>query len=234
MDKPADMFSQENSSASSTANLIGKSIQADRENYDEFILYIDSEFGRFFDALESSGLLENTWLVVTSDHGELFERGIEGHSTAVLFQPVVHVPLLIFEPGRTSRLDINTPTSAVDLLPTLLHVTEQDPIDWSEGTLLPPFGETNPDRNVYTLQARSTAKHAPITEATAVLVKGRYKLVYYFGYKRLELVGERIELYDLEADPEELNNLYTPQHEIGAGLLHDLKSKLAEKNKPYL
>lgn len=236
VNKPVDMFSADTSSGSSTANPIGESIRQDRENYDEFILYIDSEFGRLFDALESSGLLENTWVVVTSDHGELFERGIEGHSTAVLFQPVVHIPLLIFEPGRKSRLDVYMPTSAVDLLPTLLHITEQKAVDWGEGAVLPPFAELTPDpnRNIYTLQARGTDRHAPITEATVMLVKGRYKLVYYFGYKRLEVVGERIELYDLESDPEELNNLYTPQNETGAELLRELKSKLAEMNKPYL
>ena len=236
VDKPPDLFSQDASPEASMAHPTDEMLREDRENYDEFILYIDSEFGRLFNALESSRLLENTWVVVTSDHGELFERGIEGHSTAVLFQPVVHIPLLIFEPGRSSRLDVYTPTSAVDVLPTLLHVTGQKAADWGEGLVLPPFGEANsdPDRSLYALQARSTARHAPITEATIMNVKGRHKLVYYFGYKRLELVGERIELYDLESDPEELNNLYTPQNEIGAELLREIKSKLTETNKPYL
>ncbi len=64
------------------------------------ILYADKEFGRFFDYLDSSGLLDNTWVVLTSDHGEMFERGIDGHDTEVLYEPVIRIPLMIFEPGR--------------------------------------------------------------------------------------------------------------------------------------
>ncbi|HVN16182.1 MAG TPA: sulfatase-like hydrolase/transferase [Anaerolineales bacterium] len=235
--KPSDIFSLDNSPEASMAHPNNEILREDRENYDEFILYIDSEFGRLFNSLESSGLLENTIVVVTSDHGELFERGIEGHSTAVLFQPVVHVPLLIFDPGRTSRLDVYSNTSVVDVIPTLLHLTGQNPIDWSEGgVVLPPFAGTSldPNRNLFTVQARGTDPRSTITQATVMLVKGHYKLTYYFGYKRLELAKERIELYDLEADPEELNNLYTPQNEIGAELLSELKSKLARMNQPYL
>ncbi len=234
-DKPTDMFSLDKPSDPLTANAAGASLLADRTSYDEFILYVDSEFGRFFKALESSGLLENTWVVLTADHGEMFERGIEGHITAVLYQPVIHVPLLIFEPGRKDRLDVHTPTSAVDVLPTLLQVTGQKAADWAEGTLLPPFGPTGPgfDRSIYALQARNTEKDAPIKEATAVLVRGQYKLAYYFGYKRLENIGERVELYDLGQDPEELVDLFPSRKDIALDLLDGLKSKLAEVNKPY-
>ena len=45
-----------------------------RREYDESILYADREFGEFIDKLEESGLIDNTWVIFTSDHGELFER----------------------------------------------------------------------------------------------------------------------------------------------------------------
>src|SRR3989304_4147872 len=89
--------------------------------------------------LEGAGVLENTWVLLTSDHGELFERAIWQHTTPVLYQPVIRIPLLIFQPGRTTRLDVHTPTSAVDILPTLRHVTGSEPVSWSEGLVLPPF-----------------------------------------------------------------------------------------------
>ena len=50
-----------------------------RQIYDEYILYVDAEFNRLFDQLEHHGILENTMVVLTSDHGELFERNINGH-----------------------------------------------------------------------------------------------------------------------------------------------------------
>ena len=207
-----------------------------RTEYDEYILYVDREFGRFYDHLETSGLLENTWIVLTSDHGEMFERGIEGHRTPVLYEPVVRVPLLIFEPGRKSRTEVYANTSAVDVLPTLLHVTEQEPADWTEGVVLPPFGgqESNPERNVYVVQAEKSEQFSLLTIATLSTRKGDYKLMYFFGYEELGDGGERIELYNIKDDPEELNDLYETEKGIGQELLHELKAKLEEMNAPYL
>ena len=203
--------------------------------YDEFILYVDREFGRLFDYLESSGILDNTWIIMTSDHGEMFERGVIGHTTPLLYEPVIRIPLVIFEPGRRTRLDIHIPTSAVDVLPTLLHVTGQKPVDWIEGIILPPYVSValGADRSVYALEARHNNKYAPLSIATTALVRGQYKLIYFFGYE--ELVGEdRIELYDLEADPEEIYDLSSSKKETKDEMLHELKKKLVEVNKPYL
>jgi arylsulfatase A-like enzyme len=204
--------------------------------YDEYILYVDEEFGRFYDKLEQNGLLENTWLILTSDHGEMFERGIEGHRTPVLFEPIIRVPLLIFEPGRTSRTDIHTLTSAADLLPTLLHVTGNKQADWTEGVVLPPFAilDPSPERNVYVVQAERSEQFGPLTIATLVIRKGDYKLTYYYGYEELGVDGERIELYNVKDDPQELNNLYNVETGIGEQLLNELKAKLKEMNAPYL
>ena len=207
-----------------------------RTEYDEYILYVDKEFGRFYEYLEENGLLENTWIVLTSDHCELFERGIEGHRTPVLYEPVIRVPLMIFEPGRTTGTDVYANTSAVDLLPTLLHVTGQKPVDWTEGVVLPPFASDDvaQDRSVFVVQAEKSEQFGPLTIATLAIRKGDYKLMYFFGYEELGTGGERIELYNIKDDPEELNNLYDAEKEIGLELLDELKAKLKEMNAPYL
>ena len=80
---------------------------------------------------------------------------------------------------------------------------------------------------------RIAYSHNPLTKASVMLVKGRYKLTYYFGYAELESGKKRMELYDLDADPEELNDLYVTQPKLGKELLDELKSKLVEVNKPY-
>jgi choline-sulfatase len=222
--KPLDLFGDE---APKTKN---------RREYDEYILYVDQEFGRFYDRLEQNGLLENTWVVLTSDHGEMFERGIEGHRTPVLYEPVVRVPLLIFEPGRESRMDVYENTSAVDILPTLLHVTGQKPASWTEGVVLPPFAseEFDSERNVYVVQAEKSEQHRSLTIATVSIRKGDYKLTYFYGYEELGSDGERLELYNIKDDPEELNDLYNIETEIGKELLNELKTRLKEVNAPYL
>jgi arylsulfatase A-like enzyme len=185
--------------------------------------------------MKSSGLLENTWLVLTSDHGEMFERGFAGHGSKLLHQPVVRIPLMIFEPGRDSGIDVHEYTSAIDILPTLSHVTGHHIPDWGEGTVLPPYGTTQPvsDRNIYVVQAIDNLPNAPLTEASTTLVKENYKLHYYFGYPEAEN-AELVKLFDIQSDPEELIDLSSSKKGIALELLDELKRKLKEVNEPYL
>jgi choline-sulfatase len=224
-EKPEDLFTQ---------NRNVQFLLRNRISYDEYILYLDREFARFFDLLENSGLLKDTWVVLTSDHGELFERGIRGHVTPVLYEPVVRIPLLVFEPGRQTRTDIYESTSAADILPTLLHVTGGKAADWTEGRVLPPFSNADPNRDIYAIHAMKNDPRAPLAQASIMLVNGRYKIMHIFGYKELPDKAGRTELYDIEADPEELNNLFTKQKTVGADLLDQLKEKLKKVNQPYI
>jgi arylsulfatase A-like enzyme len=226
-EKPEHIFAQKRS--------IGH-LDEYRAWYDEFLLYVDTEFARLYDYLESTGLLENTWLVFTSDHGELFERGITGHLTPLLHQPVIQVPLLIFPPGQRSRVDIHQKTDAIDLLPTLLYLTGQEVPNWVEGEVMPPYQSKEPgdERDIFAVQAKGVEKEGPIIKATVMLVRGRHKLMYYSGYRELEPKGELIELFDLEDDPNELVNLYPERKKLAGELLDVVKAKLAEVNRPYL
>jgi arylsulfatase A-like enzyme len=226
--KPPDIFTPH--SFGGRENMMSK-----RKRYDEFILYVDDQFRILMERLESSGLLKDTWVILTSDHGELFERGFVGHGSPALYQGVVRVPLMIFEPGRNSRADVYSLTSAVDVLPTLLQVVKGQKADWSDGAILPPFSDQSPDpdRKIYTMKVLDPGKHAPITNATLAQIKADYKLIYYFGYDELK-EGQHVELYDIRKDPEELIDLYPSEKVIGGQLLDELKSKLMEMNRPYL
>ncbi len=210
-------------------------LREQRRDYDEYILYADQALGSLYDFLERSRLLDNTWLIVTSDHGETFERGLLGHGQPTLYQPVVRVPLLIFEPGRKVRTDILTQTSAVDLLPALAHVTGHAVPDWAEGLVLPPFSSSaaDPNRSILAVTARKSQQKAPLRRATMMLVQGPYKLVYYLGYTELGL-PEAVTLYDIQADPEELVELSSSHPAVTAGLLAELKGQLARADQPYL
>lgn len=208
-----------------------------RAPYDEFILDLDEQFARFFENLESAGILENTWLIFTSDHGELFERGIWSHSTAALYQPVVRVPLLIFEPGVQTGRDVYAPTSALDLMPTLLRLTGHPIPDWAEGTILPPYAPPAVEpshRGVLAVQARYNDPALPLAEVSAMLVKDNYKLVYYTGYKELGADRERSLLFDIQSDPEELNELSQTKRETASEMTNIVRKRLEESNEPYL
>ncbi len=177
-----------------------------REQYDEYIAYVDAEFGRLVSGLEAAGELDNTWLVLTSDHGELFERGIYRHITPVLYDPIVHVPLLIQAPGQTVRQDIHTLTSNVDILPTLLRQVGLATPVGLDGKLLPPWGAVEEERVIFAVDAKTNPKVGPLNRGTIAAMQQDQKLIHYFGYDGF---ASEFEYYDLALDPEELNNRYS-------------------------
>jgi arylsulfatase A-like enzyme len=199
--------------------------------YDEYIAYADAEFGRLIAELEHRGLLENTFLAFTSDHGEMFERGIFQHTTPTLYEPIVHIPLLLHKPKQSGRVDIFSPTSCVDLVPTFLFGIGQSIPDWCEGQVLPIFDENNAgisDRSIYAIEAKGNAKNAPLNMATVSLIKGTHKIVHYKGYEGLE---DKYEVYDLEHDPEEMEDIYQTGSIVGKQLKDELDQKLSEVNQ---
>lgn len=224
-EKPQDLFTEER-------NL--DFLNRHRAEYDEHILYADSEFARLFSHLESTGILENTWLILTADHGEMFERGIWAHSTPTLYQPVVRVPLMIFEPGKQTREDVFTNSSAIDLLPTLLHITGHPIPNWTEGMVLPPYNLISKASNgIFAMQAKNNDPQLPLTETSIVHVQDNYKLIYYLGYDALGADKERHQLFDIQADPEELTDLSQIKRETASELLNIVKTHLNEANEPY-
>jgi len=196
-----------------------------RRLYDEFILYADAEFGRLLDLLEQRSLLDNTLTMVTSDHGELFERGIKGHITPALYQPIIRVPLLIRQPGQREKQDIRIATSSVDILPTLLHTSGQSIPDWSEGRVLPGFagGQIDRDRSIFSIYAMENPKMAPLDRATLAMIKGDFKLIQNRGQSPQEAPPE---LYNLADDPEELNNVYQKESAVASSMQEELETTL--------
>jgi membrane-anchored protein YejM (alkaline phosphatase superfamily) len=73
-------------------------LQIQHRNYDEYIASWDHEVARLFSFLTESGLAEDSYIFITSDHGELFERGGLGHWTKLIYDPVIYVPLIVHKP----------------------------------------------------------------------------------------------------------------------------------------
>ncbi len=199
--------------------------------YDEYVADLDAEFGKLLDVLESTGVLDASYVIVTSDHGQLFERGEEYHITPLLYDPIIHIPLLISAPGNKERQDVFTPTSAVDLLPTLLNVTGQPIPALVEGRLLPGFGgEDDLSRSIFTIEAKHNSAFKPLTEATVSMIKGDLKLIYYEGYENYNNI---FELYDLHNDLEEMQNLFKRDNVIASQLKNELLNALHVANLPF-
>jgi arylsulfatase A-like enzyme len=203
-----------------------------RSAYDAYLAHTDAEIGRLLTQLETIGALDNTILILTSDHGQAFEKGIEGHLTPVMFESLVHIPLLVTWPKGNQRRDFYTPTSAVDLLPSLLHLTGQSIPTWCEGQVLPGFldSQESSSRQVYSLEAKKNSKFNPITKGTLVLVDGDYKLVRYIGYEGFQ---DETECFNLKNDPHELVNRY-PYDPLARALKEMADQKIQVVNQAFI
>lgn len=216
-------------------------LNQNRQYYDEYILYADHEFRNIYEYLDREGILENTWIILTSDHGETFERGYTGHGS-LLYQPLVRIPLIIFEPGQKARKDIYDPTSCLDLIPTLLKVTDQPIPNWLEGEILPPYRdkEPKPGRDIYAYYGwKNPTQFGALETGTLMLVKDQLKALRYFGYTNaytyeIEMETDPLyEVFDLENDPEELNNLAKSGSKAVKSIIQEMEDKYHEVSKPY-
>jgi arylsulfatase A-like enzyme len=202
-----------------------------RDFYDGYIADLDSELGITLDFLEQNGILDTSYVIITSDHGELFERGEFGHGSQLLFDPVIHIPLLISAPGQKQRRDVHSPTSNVDFLSTILNLAGKS-YDQTDGQLLPGFGGAeDSQRSIFSMVAKNASTNAPFKIGTVSLTKGEYKLIHYFGHKKYL---DQFEMYSLPNDPEEKNNLYSSGFPEAQHMKEELIDALATANKPYL
>ncbi|MFC4203362.1 sulfatase-like hydrolase/transferase [Candidimonas humi] len=158
--------------------------------------WLDHNVGCIADAVRQSGLDDNTYIVYTSDHGEnLGARGVWGKST--LYQESVCVPMILSGPGIAPAV-CDAPVDLLDLYPTILQAA---------GVATPALMEGRPGRSLFETLADPDPQRPVFSEYHAagsnsagyMLRKGRWKYHYY--------VRHRPELFDLQADPEELRDL---------------------------
>ena len=104
--------------------LSAKEIAFARDSYDDCIAALDEQVGKLTDELARRGVMERTWVIITSDHGEGFGEhdGVFGHGTS-LYQAQLHVPLVIIPPGRKPLKSVVSETVSLrDLAATIVDV----------------------------------------------------------------------------------------------------------------
>lgn len=206
-------------------------LDANRRYYDEFIASWDHETGRLFDFLKESGLTENSYIFITSDHGEVFERGITGHFTKLMYDPLIRVPLIVSRPGQTAREDIHALTSSVDIVPTVANLTGHRIPPWAEGESLPGLGGVeNAQRSIFSLDAKMNSSFAPLSNYSVSITRDAHRLIYY-SYPKDNY--QKYEFYDLGRDPDEMKDLYPSTPALALGMQDELMQKIDEVNKPY-
>lgn len=180
------------------------------ELYREEAAFTDAHLGRLLAALRSLGLEGNTLVAVTADHGEEFNRhGWIGH-TKNLYDDVLRVPLVLSLPGRLVPRRVEAPVSLLDVAPTLLELAGIAGVSAGfEGLSIAGCAEGGPcpapDRELlaevsFGMQPDDPPRFAEKVAFKTALRVGRRKLVH-------DLLVQRFELYDTDADPAEASNL---------------------------
>jgi arylsulfatase A-like enzyme len=216
-----------------------KKIKADKRNtvdtYKAAIHYVDTQIGRLIKALKNKNILNNTIVVITSDHGEsLTEHGIyfDHHG---LYDETIHVPLIIYDPAiKKAPACIGGFVQHVDLLPTLFEMIDIDPPIALDGQSLVHLWEKKSASSrpfAYTEESYVQKKRAIRTD--------RYKYIAakddrgFCKYCKKVHQGKE-ELYDLFQDPRELKNLVLQEPEIAKKMamqLDQFVSQLIEKRQ---
>jgi len=193
--------------------------------YDGEVAYADSALKNFLAYLKSRSWYQNALIIVVGDHGEgLGEHHEETHGI-FLYDSTTHVPLIVKLPGRaTEARVVDAQVRTTDILPTVLDLVNVSPPSRLDGQSLEAY-----------LRGTDTANRTAFGETDYPLRFGWAPLrsVRTAGFKFIE--APRPELYDLRADPGELNNTYaagnTDAHQARA-LLADLRAKAPPPSAP--
>jgi arylsulfatase A-like enzyme len=190
------------------------------EKYDYEIAFVDRYVGEVVDALKETGLADDTMIVLLSDHGEAFGAHRFGGERLyfhgqTLYDELLRVPLVFIVPGVAPR-QVDTPVMLLDVAPTLADAAGLTASPTFQGRSLGPaiVGQELPRRPVHAeLLPAPSWKH----DARMMIEDdGQTKIIYR--------VSENVfELYDLAADPKELEDLTTVRKERA----DELRRKLA-------
>jgi arylsulfatase A-like enzyme/Flp pilus assembly protein TadD len=165
--------------------------------YEAEIAAVDASVGRLLETLRASGRGERTLVAVTSDHGEsLFEHGERTHGYT-LYDATLRVPLLIAGPGVPRGRTLPAVVSLASLAPTLLRLARLAPLDAPDGEDL-----------LALLEAPAAARNEAYAETLATQLDHGWAPLHALRTAEHHYVrAPRPELYDVQRDPRELENL---------------------------
>ncbi len=199
--------------------------------YDGELRYLDDHLSRLFEALRARGALDDTVVIITSDHGELMgEHGVMGHHLA-LWQGVIHVPLIVLDPAAKGAAGtrVSEVVSTIDVFPTLLSrvgVEDAATLAPLQGRVLPTASgggegwavaeELTPRFDI------DVMKHLKPKVDVEALYAHRHRTAIRGNWKLISKDESPDQLFDLAADPGETKDVASERPDVLASLRADL------------
>jgi len=213
----------------SKSKLPAEATQVLTDAYDGALAYLDDRIGQLIAELERQGILDNTIVIITADHGEQFgEHGLFFHANS-LYSQLLRVPLIIVAKDRVPRgLSVPTPVSLVDVAATVLSMTDSSGAESFPGETLARHFMTDSmtPRNSAPIVAALGAKaqlieyFAPKELLRSVIVDG----LHYIQGGKGKQGNVREELFDVISDPREERDLVAT--DSGRAMLPRLRAAL--------
>jgi arylsulfatase A-like enzyme len=204
--------------------------------YDGQIRQLDDYIGLLKEKMKQWGILDNTILIITSDHGEeLFEHGFIGHAStslnAKLYDEIIHIPLIIRWPKKIKHRVVGELVQQIDIMPTILDILGIPVSEGLQGRFLPISTQgklTDNSRPVFCetiLGGFQSTKEMEDIRLRCVRTD-EWKLIYTNTPTSAVSSGGssngNYELYNLRNDPMEDKNIFENHPEVA----RELKKKL--------
>ncbi|MCK5796224.1 MAG: sulfatase-like hydrolase/transferase [Deltaproteobacteria bacterium] len=171
-----------------------------RQKYDNEVRFVDEWVGKLLAGLQKAGLSDKTAVVLFADHGEAFGEHRHYFHGQALYDEIIRVPLIISVPGMSPRR-VDQPVALIDIAPTLVSLVGVAlPASFQGESLLPLVsggaGGPPADRKI----GATLLRYPAWPKAQRVMISGRYKVLS-------RVTENRLEIYDLKADPKEKHDL---------------------------
>ncbi|XP_044054003.1 arylsulfatase K [Siniperca chuatsi] len=180
----------------------------------------DAMLGQVISALRDNGLLNNTVVIFTADHGELAMEHRQFYKMS-MFEGSSHVPLLVMGPGLRSSMQVNQLVSLVDLYPTVLDIAGISAVGILSGhSLLPLLSKASAfSKKQHSDWVLSEYHGCNVNASTYMLRSGRWKYIAY-----ADGLSVPPQLFDVTLDKEELHNVVLKFPDVRAHLDKLLRS----------
>ncbi len=183
-------------------------LRRQREHYFANVTMIDAQVGKLIEALQRRGVLEDTIVIFTSDHGDCLND--HGHSQKwTMYEPSVRVPAIVWSPKNVEQGKVvDDLVSLFDFGPTVLELAGLAVPKWMEAkSLLPYLAGKKVDARDFVFSEHAGDRILSGTEFMTMIRDRQYKLVHF-------VENDEGQLFNLVNDPREINDLWDdPAHE---------------------
>jgi arylsulfatase A-like enzyme len=184
--------------------LTPEQLQSEVDAYDGAIAYVDDQIADLFAQLLDQGLLENTLVIISSDHGEEFgEHGLIQHSASLYLQET-HVPLIIWWPGTLTPGRITTPVTLASIPATIQDLVSGESNTFPAPSLVKLWSVM--EEAEWPLPISELAQFTGASEQNPS-THGKMESIFSTDWHLIWHEAFGVELYDVGADREEVNNL---------------------------